>query len=75
VAIDGQLSRIVDRVSMDMLTVGLRDLPNAGCGSSVELWGSQVPVIEVASRAGTVAYELLCNVKRVPLVHSAVSSA
>lgn len=75
VAIDGQLSRIVGRVSMDMLTVDLSELPNAGCGSSVELWGSQIPVNEVASRAGTIAYELLCNVKRVPLVYSALSSA
>ena len=60
---------------MDMLTVDLSDLPKAGCGSSVELWGSQVPVNEVASRAGTIAYELLCNVKRVPLAYSAISSA
>ncbi|WP_081838045.1 alanine racemase C-terminal domain-containing protein [Sphaerotilus natans] len=35
-------------------------------GSPVELWGTQIPVNEVAGLAGTLAYELLCNVKRVP---------
>lgn len=66
VAIDGQISRIVGRVSMDMLTVDLTDLPAAGIGSTVELWGAQVDVNAVAQAAGTIAYELLCNVKRVP---------
>lgn len=66
VAIDGQASRLIGRVSMDMLTVDLSALPRTGIGSAVELWGAQVPVSEVAARAGTIAYELLCNVKRVP---------
>jgi len=69
VAVDGRLSRLVGRVSMDMLTVDLTDLPEAGIGSRVELWGAQVDVNVVARAAGTVSYELLCNVKRVPLVY------
>lgn len=64
VAIDGVKSRIIGRVSMDMLTVDLSDLPQAGVGSEVELWGDTVSVNEVAAQAGTIAYELLCNVKR-----------
>lgn len=67
VAVQGQMTRLLGRVSMDMLTVDLTPLPDAGIGSSVELWGRQVPVNAVASRAGTISYELLCNVKRVPL--------
>lgn len=67
VAVDGQLSRLIGRVSMDMLTVDLTHVPGADVGSSVELWGRQVSVNEVARRAGTISYELLCNVKRVPL--------
>ena len=65
VAVDGEASTTLGRVSMDMLTVDLTHLPQAGIGSEVELWGAQVPVNEVARRAGTIAYELLCNVKRV----------
>ena len=34
--------------------------PQADVGSPVELWGSQVPIDEVATRAGTVGYELMC---------------
>jgi alanine racemase len=75
VGVDGRLSRTVGRVSMDMLTIDLSDLPEAGVGSTVELWGSQISVNTVASCVGTVAYELLCNVKRVPLVYSAISPA
>ena len=66
-AVDGQRTRLIGRVSMDMLTVDLTPLPHAGIGSPVELWGPTIPVNEVAARAGTIAYELLCNVKRVPL--------
>lgn len=65
VAVDGRASRIIGRVAMDMLTVDLTDLPEAGAGSQVELWGRQVSVNTVAAAAGTIAYELLCNVKRV----------
>jgi len=68
VAVDNTLTTLIGRVSMDMLTVDLTDLPQAGIGSVVELWGKQVSVNQVAQAAGTIAYELLCNVKRVPFV-------
>ena len=63
VTVDGRPSRIVGRVSMDMLTVDLDGI-EAGLGSAVELWGVRVPVNRIAAAAGTIAYELLCNVKR-----------
>jgi len=65
VAVDGVMTRLIGRVSMDMLTVDLTDLPQAGPGSRVEMWGGQVPVNRVAEGAGTISYEVLCNVKRV----------
>ena len=70
VAINGKLSRTLGRVSMDMMTVDLSDLPDAGMGSHVELWGRQIDVNRVAQAAGTISYELLCNVKRVPRVYT-----
>jgi alanine racemase len=73
VAVDGKLTRLIGRVSMDMLMVDLTDIPEAGLGSRVELWGDQVKVSEVASRAGTIAYELLCNVKRARFEYSGTS--
>lgn len=70
VAIDGQPGQLIGRVSMDMLTVDLTEHPQAGLGSRVELWGRQVPVNRIAAAAGTIAYELLCNVKRVRFSYS-----
>ncbi len=67
VCINGRLVKTIGRVSMDMLTVDLTDHSDIGPGSQVELWGTQVSVESVAAAAGTIPYELLCNVKRVPL--------
>ena len=64
VLVDGVMARVIGRVSMDMLTVDLSDLPQAGCGSTVTLWGDGLSVDTVARAAGTIGYELLCNVKR-----------
>ena len=67
VVIQGQRVALVGRVSMDMLTVDLSDLPEAAVGDAVELWGAQLPVDEVAQAAGTIGYELLSKVTaRVP---------
>jgi len=60
ILVDGQRSRTVGRVSMDMLQVDLSDLPQAGVGSSVVLWGEGLPIEDVARSAGTISYELMC---------------
>ncbi|WP_263145933.1 alanine racemase [Pseudomonas sp. RIT-PI-AD] len=71
VSIDGRRSRLIGRVSMDMLTVDLSDLPAAGLGSRVELWGREVGAGEVAAAAGTIPYQLFCNLRRVQTLYSA----
>src|SRR5690606_11113093 len=48
VAVDGVRTRLIGRVSMDMLTVDLTDLPQAGLGSRVELWGREEAASEIA---------------------------
>ena len=69
VAIAGQRAQLVGRVSMDMITVDITDLPQAEVGTAVELWGTNIPIDEVAERAGTVGYELMCALAaRVPVV-------
>jgi alanine racemase len=73
VLVDGRRSRIVGRVSMDMITVDLTDTPEAGVGSEVTLWGRAasgevLPIDEIAQAAGTVGYELMCALAaRVPV--------
>ncbi|MBL0421303.1 alanine racemase [Ramlibacter sp. AW1] len=73
VLVDGQRTRTLGRVSMDMLAVDLTDLPGCGTGSEVTLWGraaggAQLAIDEVARAAGTVGYELMCALApRVPV--------
>ncbi len=68
VLVNGQRTRTLGRVSMDMLGVDLSALPDAVIGSPVTLWGEGLPVEEVAQAAGTVCYEILCALAaRVPL--------
>lgn len=70
VGIQGALVPVIGRVSMDMLCVDLRTVPAAGIGDRVILWGDAPTVDEVAARAGTISYELLCQVTpRVPRVY------
>jgi alanine racemase len=53
---------------MDMITVDVTDLPVVAVGDPVVLWGSEIPVEEVAAHAGAIAWDLLCGVsQRVPL--------
>ena len=69
VLVNGQRTRTLGRVSMDMLSVDLSALPDADIGSRVILWGEGLPVDEVAQAAGTISYELLCALAaRVPVV-------
>lgn len=69
VAVDGHPATLIGRVSMDMLTVDLTDLPRTGLGSRVELWGTQVSASSVADHAQTIAYQLFCNLKRAKRVY------
>ena len=61
VMVAGQRAPLAGRVSMDMITVDVTDLPDVRVGSPVELWGPQLPVGEVARSAGTIGYELLAR--------------
>jgi alanine racemase len=81
VLVNGVRTRLVGRVSMDMLTVDLgpvdtqtavAGLPVPGMGAEVVLWGQSaghvvLPIDEVAQACGTISYELMCAVaSRVP---------
>ena len=70
VMVAGQRSQLIGRVSMDMLCVDLTDVPQAGLGSTVELWGKNVLASTVAEAADTIPYQIFCNLRRVPLLYS-----
>jgi alanine racemase len=73
VLVDGVRTRLVGRVSMDMVAVDLTPVPHAGPGSEVTLWGrgpggALLSIDEVARAAQTIGYELMCALApRVPV--------
>ena len=80
VMVNGVRTRMVGRVSMDMITVDLSPVPDARIGSDVTLWGRAangklLSIDEIALAAGTVGYELMCALaQRVSVVVDAGES-
>jgi alanine racemase len=74
VLVEGVRTRLLGRVSMDMIAVDLTPVPQAGFGTEVTMWGKAadgavLPIDEVARSAGTLGYELMCALaQRVPVV-------
>ena len=64
VLIRGVEAPIVGRVSMDLVTIDLRGVPDAAVGDRVVLWGRGLPVERIAASAGTIGYELICGMTR-----------
>jgi alanine racemase len=68
VLVAGYRTRLLGRVSMDLLAVDLNGVPDAQVGTEVVLWGEGLPAWEVARSVGTIAYELLTGIgARVPV--------
>lgn len=61
VSVRGRRAALIGRVSMDMITIDLRAVPEAEIGDRVTLWGPELPADEVAGAVGTIAYELFCR--------------
>ncbi len=62
VLINGCRANIIGRVCMDQFCVDVTDIPNVTRGDEVLLWGSDLPVKELAEAIGTINYELVCGV-------------
>ena len=56
--INGHRSRIIGRVSMDMLGIDITGIPDADVGTEVEFWGKHVTAAEVAPYCDTIPYTL-----------------
>lgn len=62
VLVNGQRVPLIGRVSMDMITVDLAQLPTAKPGDPVTLWGDGLAVEEIALCADTIPYTLVCGI-------------
>ena len=72
VVIRGKSAPICGRICMDQCMVDITDIPGAGIGDEVILFGEGAPSADdIAARAGTIGYEVLCLIgKRVPRVYT-----
>ena len=62
--IGGRRAPMVGRVSMDLITLDVTDVPGVAVGDEAELFGPALPVDEAASGWGTITYELLTGLSR-----------
>ncbi len=72
VKIRGCDAPILGRICMDQCMVDVTDIPDAAIGDEAVLFGEDAPTAdEIAARAGTIGYEVLCLIgKRVPRVYT-----
>lgn len=71
VVVCGKRAAVAGRVSMDMMTIDLTDIPEAKVGDRVELFGTSLPVEEVARWCDTIPYTLMTGLlPRVPRYYS-----
>ena len=69
VLVDGKKAPIIGRVCMDQLMVDVTGI-NAHEGDTVELFGKNLPVEELAELSGTINYEMVCSIsRRVPRIY------
>lgn len=61
VAIGSHRAPVIGRVSMDLVTIDVTDIPEDKIqrGTYAQLFGPELPIDEVAAKAGTISYELL----------------
>ena len=70
VVIRGQRVPLIGRVCMDMCLVDVSEVEGVQAGDDVILFGEAPSVDEIASKIGTINYEVVCGVgKRVPRVY------
>jgi alanine racemase len=70
VLVRGRRVPVVGRVSMDLTTIDVTDLPEAAVGDEVVLLGDGITAEEIANKIGTISYEVFCSVSaRVPRVY------
>lgn len=62
--IQGGLAPVVGQVCMDMTMVDVTDIPGVIAGTSVEVFGKNLPVQQVAHWANTIVYEILTGISQ-----------
>ncbi len=61
VQVNGKTASLIGKVSMDMIAIDLRAVPQAQVGDVVTLWGDWPTANIIAEHCGTISYELFCR--------------
>ena len=61
--LNNTLCRLLGRVSMDSIVLELPESLTVKVGDRAVCWGKGLPVEKVANQAGTISYELLCQIR------------
>ncbi|MFZ0218916.1 MAG: alanine racemase [Candidatus Aquirickettsiella sp.] len=72
ILVNGKLSELIGQVSMDMLTVNLSSHLDAKIGDPVVLWGTGLPIEQIAESTSSFRFELLCGINRGQLVRTRI---
>jgi alanine racemase len=71
VIVRGTRAPVVGRVSMDLVTIDVTDIPDAAIGDEVVLLGDGITAEDLAKRTQTISYEVFCRISaRVPRVYA-----
>lgn len=63
ILVNGRRCSLIGRVSMDMITIDLRNYPTAKVNDEVVLWGNGLPLEEVTPYTANSAYDILTSVQ------------
>lgn len=70
VLIHGKKAPIVGRICMDQFCVDVTDVEDIKVGDTAEIFGKNLSVDDVARRAQTINYEIICGIsKRIPRIY------
>ena len=64
VFINGRRAPVIGSVCMDMTMINISNIPNVKEGDSVEIFGKNISVEEVAKWCATIPYEILTGISQ-----------
>lgn len=68
--VSGRRAKILGRICMDMCMIDVTDIPGVKPGDVATVFGPGLPLEEKADAAGTIQYEMLCDISpRVPRIY------
>ncbi|MBD63510.1 MAG: alanine racemase [Gammaproteobacteria bacterium] len=59
VLVNDNLTKIIGRVSMDLISVDISEIPNCKIGDWCELWSSDLSILENTKKNNLISYELM----------------